>query len=86
MKRLVIFLILILSSFSFADSSISEKYAKMKEEQKYRFAHEMREVRHRNKIRIVNAKADQKIHRGRCNRYYSCRSSYRSIYAMRACP
>lgn len=96
MKQIFILLfILFSSSFSFAmsdKSDIAKRYERLKEEQRYRFQHEIRKEKHRGELRLIRAKYDRKVNRRYGHRRYSRRRYYNSysyfpysIYSLSNC-
>jgi len=83
MKKILVILLVLMLSNTVSSSTIAEKWARKKEEQKHRFSYQLREVRQQGRVQVLRAKQWRKA-----NRYYRCncyRSTYR-IYSMRACP
>lgn len=96
MKQIIILLIILFSSsFSFATSNksdIAKRYERLKEEQWYKFQHEIRKEKHRGELRLIRAKYDRKVNkRYSCKRYSNRRyyNSYSyfpySIYSLSNC-
>lgn len=65
MKRLMVFLIvLVLSNFSLA-YSVKEEYKEARREQYYRHALQRKEVTHQGEMRVIRARYDQKVRKRR---------------------
>ncbi len=83
-KILVIWLVLVFCSSALAcnncDKYWRKRYQHRKYEQKYRFRHEVRETKHRGRLRAIRAKQGRRYNRRRYRGYYP------SMYSMRACP
>ena len=83
MRKLLIILIILICSIS-SSAGIKEDYERRKQEQKYRFLHQIREVKQQGRLRLIKAKNDQKVRRryGYRRRYYN----YGRMYSNRQCP
>ena len=82
-KLLVILIVLICSVYSFA-----ENYKEKRQEQKYKFLHQIREAHQQGRLRIIRAKYNQKVRwRNGCyKRCYRNSYSYGRMYSNRQCP
>ena len=69
-KILIVLLILVCSTISYA--GIKEDYKKAKEEQKYRFLYEIREAKQRGRLALIRAKNNQRV--SSRYRHRSCRA------------
>ena len=77
----ILFIIIFSSSFSFATpnkSDIAKRYERLKEEQWYKFQHEIRKEKHRGELRLIRAKYNRKVNRRYGYRRYSSRRYYNS--------
>lgn len=85
MRKLLTIVIIVICSIS-SSAGMKEDYAKRKEEQKYRFKEQIREVKQQGRLDLIKAKNDQKV-RSRYRRRYRGRNyCHGRMYSNRQCP
>ena len=79
MRKILIILIILICSVS-SSAGIKKDYKKAKQEQKYKFLHQIREAKQQGRLKLIRAKNRQRV-----RRRYGCNRHVR-LYSMRACP